>query len=117
MPWKLKRTRQCSKCPWRTDVNPRDIPGGYDEARHRALGTTIARPADLTTLGGPLYIMACHEENTAHCVGWLANQMGPGNNIPLRLSLLSCENAGRVRTVGAQHATLEETFPREPEAP
>ena len=30
-PWKLKRTRQCEKCPWRKATNPHDIPNGYTE--------------------------------------------------------------------------------------
>jgi len=47
----------------------------------------------------------------AHCVGWLMNQLGPGNNIPLRLSVLSCENLKQVRLVGEQHETFEDTLP------
>ena len=29
----ITRTNQCEKCPWRKDVDPWDIPGGYDERR------------------------------------------------------------------------------------
>jgi hypothetical protein len=117
VPWKLKRTRQCAKCPWRKDVDPRDIPDGYSEAKHRDLATTIAVPGDISGIGGPLATMACHETHDAHCVGWLVQQSGPGNNIPLRLALSSCANAGKIRLAGTQHETFEETLPRPADAP
>lgn len=50
MTWKLKRTAQCAKCPWRVDVDPHDIPNGYCEVKHRALESTIARPGELLKL-------------------------------------------------------------------
>ena len=109
--WRLKRTKQCAKCPWRKDVDPRDIPNGYTEEKHCALASTIADPGSLRGLGGSLQVMACHEMHDAHCVGWLMNQLGPGNNIPLRLSVLSCENLKQVRLVGEQHETFEDTLP------
>lgn len=114
---KLKRTKQCAKCPWRVDVDPHDIPDGYCETKHAALSSTIAEPDDigeaLEMLSGrrPLHIMACHETGDAHCVGWLANQMGPGNNIALRISLLDCENLDRLKLVGEQHERFEDTLP------
>lgn len=113
--WKLKRTAQCAKCPWRKDVNPREIPGGYCETKHANLAGTIA-PADpleqLAQLGaGERRAMACHETHDAHCVGWLAHQLGPGNNIMLRLSMRSCTNVDRLRLVGEQHARFEDTLP------
>lgn len=112
--WKLKRTAQCAKCPWLVDVDPNTIPNGYDRAKHEALACTIARPADLAGVfgGGPLSVMACHETEAAHCVGWLANQIGPGNNIALRLQLMSCENAAQIRLRGEQHERFEDTLPR-----
>lgn len=112
--WRLKRTRQCAKCPWRKDVDPRDIPNGYSEERHRALERTIAKPADLASLEvKELHIMACHETHDAHCIGWLANQSGRGNNLALRVRLMSCENAGDIRLAGEQHESFEDTLPRE----
>jgi hypothetical protein len=39
--------RQCSKCPWRVDVDPRMIPRGYSEEKHRGLANTIAQPGQL----------------------------------------------------------------------
>jgi len=61
-------------------------------------------------------MMACHESNTEGgekpCVGWLAHQLGPGNNIPLRMAASS----GRIDTdfelVGDQHENFDDTLPR-----
>lgn len=109
--WKLKRTAQCAKCPWRVDVDPHDIPNGYCETKHRNLEKTIARPGDLSSLGGVQKVMACHETKDAHCIGWLVNQVGPGNNIGMRFALMSCENRSRIRIVGEQHERFEDTLP------
>lgn len=109
---KLKRTRQCDKCPWRQDVNPHDIPNGYSVERHRALAATIAKPVDLSSIGEPIHVMACHETHDAHCIGWLHHQLGAGNNIALRIAMRSCENLNRVRVVGKQHATFDDTLPQ-----
>ncbi len=108
MTWRLKRTTQCQKCPWRVDVDPHDIPNGYDEEKHRALKITIARPGDFLH---PTPNMACHETHDAHCIGWLVNQVGSGNNIALRLQMFSCENAKKIRLRGEQHETFEDTLP------
>ncbi len=107
--WKLKRTAQCAKCPWLVGVDPHDIPNGYSEARHRALEKTIAR-SPLESLG-QRETMACHETVDAHCIGWLVNQIGVGNNIGMRLRMMTCENAGAIRLRGDQHATFEDTLP------
>jgi hypothetical protein len=112
--FKLKRVRQCAKCPWKKSANPRDIPNGYSAVKHRALASTIARPGAFGP--GPLRVMACHEHpagDEAHCVGWLMNQLGPGNNIPLRLAMRNCENIKQVRLDGAQHETFEDTLPQD----
>lgn len=42
--WKLKRTAQCAKCPWRVDVDPHDIPNGYCEQKHAALACLLSSP-------------------------------------------------------------------------
>jgi Family of unknown function (DUF6283) len=114
-PWRLKRTRQCKACPWRQDVNPHDIPHGYRVEHHEALRETIAAPADVSALVArtPLRVMACHETEAAHCVGWLMHQLGPGNNLALRMKVMTCTNLWEVRLVGPQHATFEATLPRE----
>lgn len=106
--WKLKRTAQCEKCPWLVGTNPHEIPDGYSVEKHRALSRTIAVPGDLR--GAPS-AMACHETDDAHCVGWLVNQIGPGNNIGLRIRMMSCTNADKIRLRGEQHNTFEDTLP------
>lgn len=106
--------KQCAKCPWKKGVNPNDIPGGYCSTKHKALTSTIAQPG-LVQLG-PIRVMACHESPVGRelaCVGWLANQLGPGNNIGLRLAVRSGRISGDVKTVGEQHERLEDTFPHE----
>jgi hypothetical protein len=111
MTFKLKRVRQCEKCPWKVGTDPHEIPHGYSEAQHRALTATIATPGDLRST---VPAMSCHEhpvEDEAHCVGWLMNQLGVGNNIPLRIRMLSCENIGAVKIDGPQHQRFEETLP------
>ena len=107
--WKLKRTMQCEKCPWRVEVDPHDIPNGYCETKHQGLSKTIAQPGG--PILGPLVAMACHETHDAHCIGWLVNQVGPGNNIGLRLRMISCENSHAIRLRGEQHETFEDTLP------
>lgn len=106
--------RQCKKCPWRVDVDPNEIPNGYCVEKHRALQSTIAPPGELR-IGGPLPMMACHETPPGRelpCVGWLVQQLGEGNNIALRIAVMTGAVDGNVQTVGEQHATLEETLPR-----
>lgn len=109
--WTLKRTMQCDKCPWLVTTDPYDIPNGYSEARHRALAHTIATPGIRSLIGDNCHIMACHELHDAHCIGWLVNQIGHGNNIALRIQMLSCENARAIRLRGEQHERFEETLP------
>lgn len=112
MSWRLKRTAQCRKCPWLKSVDPRDIPNGYDVAKHLALASTIAVPGDVSLVSRPLRVMACHEEHEAHCIGWIHNQANAGNNIPLRLALSTCANAGAIKLRGEQHETFAATLPR-----
>ena len=107
---------QCKACPWRKATVPeRDIPGGYSEELHRGLRGTIAEPASLTALrDGHAMGMACHESPPGEeraCAGWLHQQLGPGNNLLLRVLALD----GRfddVRVEGEQHETFEDTLPR-----
>lgn len=111
MTWKLKRLRQCEKCPWKVDTDPHDIPNGYSEQLHRDLACTVAEPGSMRPTSRA---MACHDSpvgDEAHCVGWLMNQLGPGNNIGMRLKMLSCENIGQVQLDGPQHARFEDTLP------
>lgn len=104
--------RQCAKCPWRVDVDPHDIPNGYSEKQHRELESTIARG---TGVKPELRVMACHETPPGKelpCVGWIVNQLGPGNNIGLRLRVVTGQFDANVETVGEQHERFEDTLPR-----
>lgn len=103
-----KPRQQCAKCPWKVGVDPHEIPNGYCETKHANLRNTIA---DGSNIGGTLRIMACHETHKAPCVGWLANQLGRGNNIGLRLAVISGRVSANVRTVGEQHERFEDTLP------
>lgn len=112
--FKLKRTVQCAKCPWKVDTNPYQIPDGYCEIKHKNLDSTIAKENDFGFLGGSLSIMACHhskEEDMQHCVGWVNNQLGVGNNIGLRIQMMRCENIRDLKVVGEQHERFEDTLP------
>jgi hypothetical protein len=103
---------QCKACPWRKDVVPEcDIPGGYCEEKHRNLKSTIAEPGVLN-IGSTLRLMACPSPGREIvCVGWLAHQLGPGNNIALRMAA-SDGRFPRFELVGDQHECLEDTLPK-----
>lgn len=110
----MKPRRQCAKCPWKKGTDPNAIPGGYCAIKHRALKATIAKPADTRALySGELRMMACHESPRGRempCVGWLAHQLGPGNNLALRLRMIRGDIAPP-ETVGPQHERFEDTLP------
>lgn len=110
--FELKLLKQCAKCPWKKSTNPHDIPDGYCETKHKALAATIKSGID--SLQGPLQIMACHHSyngNEFHCIGWLHNQLGVGNNIGLRIAMRNCTNLHKIKVVGDQHQRFEETLP------
>lgn len=110
----LNRVAQCAKCPWKLKTDPHQIPDGYCTIKHGNLSSTIAQEGVLN-LDGPLHIMACHssKENAPEaCVGWLDNQLGPGNNIGLRLRAMSWKNIDQIRTFGDQHQAFEDTLPK-----
>lgn len=102
--------RQCEKCPWKVSTNPHDIPNGYDPAKHRALESTIAQPASFSG-NRELRIMVCHDTDDLPCVGWLNQQLGPGNNLWLRIQCIQGTIDNNVETVGLQHKDLESTLP------
>jgi hypothetical protein len=107
----LPRTKQCAKCPWKVKTNPFDIPNGYDLEKHKALKKTIAEPGRVNP---NLNAMACHHSNgedRMFCVGWLVNQLGDGNNIGLRMTMMNCENSRDLKVYGEQHETFEDTLP------
>jgi len=105
----FRRSLQCKACPWKISSRLEDIPG-YEAEKHRGLaGCTGA------TVEG-LRIMACHEspQNSPYaCVGWLANQIGSGNNLNLRLALTTKRiRIGNLKLDGEQFASLEEMAER-----
>lgn len=111
--FRLIRTKQCAKCPWKVSTDPFEIPDGYEVERHKNLSETIA---DTVGFMVKTKNMACHNsdgEDEMYCVGWLKNQLGSGNNIPLRIRMMSCENAGDIRTFGKQHEKFEDTLPKQ----
>lgn len=78
----------------------------------RVLRGTIADPENpLASIAGELRVMACHETDKAHCVGWLHNQLGAGNNLGLRLSMRNCENLNKLEVIGEQHEYFDQTLP------
>ena len=107
--------RQCEKCPWKVSTNPRDIPNGYCPTKHAELDDTIADPGSLHSLGSnALRMMACHETvegKELPCVGWLAHQLGPGNNIALRMAAMTGQIDATFELDGEQHERFEDTFP------
>jgi hypothetical protein len=113
---KLNRSKQCAKCPWKKSTNPHDIPNGYNVDLHCNLKKTISDGG--LNLGSSMNAFACHESDPGketYCIGWLMNQLGPGNNIALRLKMMNYD-LSEVKTDGDQHETFEETLPKGPAA-
>lgn len=107
-----KPRRQCKTCPWKEGGSCARIPG-YRREMHDALADTISAPGDISRIRRPLRIMACHystDEKPISCVGWVANQIGPGNNLALRLRAMTDPEIANVVTVGPQRAHFEDTF-------
>lgn len=106
--------RQCEKCPWKVTTDPTEIPNGYSEDRHRDLVGTIAEPGRLVV--GTLRVMACHESPVGDeriCAGWVMHQLGPGNNLALRMQAMTGQlDVAGVELVGEQHDRFEDTLPR-----
>ena len=106
--------KQCKACPWKVSTVPdRDIPNGYACDKHANLKSTIARPGDLRGIGRSLHVMACHESPVGDeqpCVGWLANQLGPGNNMALRMRARHDKRLSQFELDGEQHKTFGATL-------
>ena len=106
------REQQCAKCPWKVKTDPHQIPDGYSVEKHRKLKRTIAEPGSCR-FGSGGHVMACHESKPGeetYCLGWLANQLGPGNNIGLRLQMMDYD-LSRLKLNGKQHQRFEDTLP------
>ena len=111
-----KSRMQCAKCPWRVGTDPHEIPNGYCATKHARLSSTIAEPG-LLDLEDPiaLRIFACHTTPRGRelpCVGWLVHQLGPGNNLGLRIAIMDGHIDANVQTIGPQHKRFEDTLPR-----
>ena len=102
--------KQCSKCPWKVSTDPYEIPNGYSEDKHRDLERTICHDPTGSIAQRELRIMACHETHNDPCVGWLANQLGPGNSLALRLRAIAGE-IEEFELDGEQHEAFEDTLP------
>jgi len=92
------RIHQCRSCPWRVGCVPdEDIPR-YRRELHEGLTCTIRCGEE--SLRGDLHIMACHYSRAGEdfpCAGWLAQQAGPGNNLGVRLAIIT----GRLPPAGS----------------
>jgi hypothetical protein len=103
-----KCIRQCVTCPWLASNSIFDIPG-YDPDLHVRIMRTIATPGTVS-IGRPVNKMLCHyspEGENLLCAGWLANQLGAGHNIALRLQ----KAAGKLpkfELIGEQRSMLQE---------
>lgn len=111
----MNQVRQCPTCPWRVSTVPdRDIPHGYRVEMHEALRNTIQEGLD--SLRRCKTAMACHHSKIGEefpCAGWIHNQLGPGNNIAVRLAVI----AGQLpvpKVDGDQHERFEDTLPSRP---
>lgn len=110
----MKHVVQCAKCPWKKSTNPFDIPDGYDEMLHKNLSCTIAKEENEFN-PNLIRAMACHKSSIKEpyfCIGWLSNQLGQGNNIPLRIHMRNYTNLSQLRVVGEQHSNFQDTLPR-----
>jgi hypothetical protein len=107
-----KTVTQCKTCPWRVGADVNAIPN-YRPAMHAKLDKTIASGPE-SLFRGAQHAMACHYSKTGEefpCAGWLHNQLGPGNNIGVRMGVMT----GRYpvpEVDGEQHETFEDTLPR-----
>ncbi len=106
-----KKVKQCPTCPWRVDCQPMtDIPN-YVPGLHHKLDRTIK--SGLETLGCKVMrVMACHYSKPGEefpCAGWLYNQIGPGNNLGVRLRVMTGQMPVPV-VDGEQYETFEETL-------
>jgi hypothetical protein len=106
----FERTEQCAGCPWKLSTNPHtDIPDGYSPAKHAALERCRSGIEELYSERS--HVMACHESPARRpqaCVGWIVQQLGPGNNLHLRiLAATGALDPRQFVTHGPQHESLE----------
>ncbi len=98
--------KQCASCPWKRSVDPDRLPGSYGHVDRDAVATHSAEGTRSLRRDTPG--MGCHVKRNAGlpCVGWLVQQLGPGNNIAMRIAVSIGQVDGNVETVGPQRTTL-----------
>jgi len=104
--------QQCKTCPWKKGAKCANIPN-YDLNLHQDLSKSIAdEDGNLSKLNQPITGMACHYsgQNQIPCAGWLHNQIGDGNNIPLRIWFSNNYPNGSIEVDGEQKQNFQETF-------
>lgn len=98
---------QCRLCPWKKSTRGQ-IPNGFARDVHdliRSMSTPMA------ALHQTELMMQCHETSDAEplpCVGWMVHQLGPGNDLVLRMKMIAGHYDGDLRTVGPQHERFED---------
>lgn len=104
--------KQCKRCPWKVSTG-KNIPNGFAEDARERLQRMTAVPGSLERTER---MMQCHEtpnEEPLPCVGWLVHQLGSGNNLRLRMAVISGQIDPNVETVGPQHSHPENVVPKE----
>jgi hypothetical protein len=115
---RAKTVVQCKTCPWRVGCVPEEDIPGYNLNLAKKLDATIATGDESLReiLSPTVRIMACHYSKPnaeIHCAGWLHNQLGVGNNLAVRLRVMT--GAMPVpRVSGDQHGRYEDTLPCDP---
>jgi hypothetical protein len=107
--------RQCKQCPWKVTTDPRTIPDGYCEEKHRRLSRTIARVDEVNLDVDALRIFACHATVPGRekpCIGWLHHQLTDGNNVLLRYFVALKRISADYTLDGPQHDSFEATLPK-----
>lgn len=119
---KSKTITQCTTCPWKVGCVPeRDIPNYQLDLAKKLDRTIAASPEDslrAALSGDGLQSMACHYSKSGEeipCAGWIHNQLGPGNNIAVRLRVMG-GHLPIPKVDGDQHERYEDTLPCEPVA-
>lgn len=98
---------QCASCPWKLSINPDALPANYGHVDRDAVVRASAEPGSFRRPEGPP--IGCHVVRPGPvlpCVGWLVQQLGPGNNLALRMKVIAGVVDDTVETVGPQRATL-----------
>lgn len=110
----MDEVKQCKSCPWRTSCDPEaDIPR-YSLKLAKGLKNTIASGLESLLGESARRVMACHYSEPGKefaCAGWLHNQAGTGNNIGVRLAIMTGNLPAPVID-GPQHLTFEDTLPK-----